>query len=299
MAALIWDQTGQRFFEAGVKKVALFKMENGVYQPGVAWSGVSKITESPDGADAQEIWADDIKYAAYRAAEKFNGGIEAYTYPDEWAECDGSAILEGFMAVGQQTRKPFGLAYVTTVGSDTEGFEAGYKLHLIYNATVSPSSRDYETMNDSPDAISFSWDFETTPINFEGHKATSHLEFDSVKAAAIGRTADLEALLAIVYGSANTNSRLPLPDEIYNMLHNDVETYSVNLRTMGGVLAAGKDIKYYITGTAVTLPTSSDITKEDATFGGWYDPADPTTTVTTIGSSETGDKEFIAKWSST
>lgn len=299
MAKLVWDQTGKRFFEGGIKNVALFVMNNGAYSTGVAWSGVTKVTESPDGADAQELWADDIKYASYRAGEKFNGSIEAYTYPDEWAECDGSAVVDGFMSIGQQTRKVFGLAYITTVGSDTEGFEAGHKLHIIYNATVSPSSRDYETLNDSPDAATFSWDFETTPINMTGYKATSHIEIDSVKAAATGNLEALEALEAKLFGSETNDPTLPLPDEVYQLVHSNIVSYSVNLRTMGGTIAAGHEVTSYVVGEGATLPTDSYVTKEDATFGGWYSPEDLSTPVTTIGSDETGDKEFIAKWTET
>lgn len=295
MAKLLWDQTGERYFEAGVKNVALFVTDAGVYGTGVAWNGVTKITESPDGADANDLWADDMKYASFRSAEKFNGSIEAYTYPDEWQECDGSAnIIPGF-SLGQQLRKVFGLVYKTTIGNDVEGFEKGYKLHIVYGATASPSSRDYSTINDNPDAISFSWDFETTPVVVDGYKSTSHLEFDSTKIPA-AKMAELEA---IVYGDASSDARLPLPAELIALMTDGERIYGVKLNTVGGTLAAGKNITTYTTGTAVDLPTSSDITKEGYSFTGWVEVNDVTTTVTEIPDTATGDKEYIAKWTET
>ena len=292
MARLLWDQTGERFYEAGVKNVALFVTTAGAYGAGVAWNGVTKITESPDGADANDLWADDMKYASFRSAEKFNGSIEAYTYPDEWCECDGSAnIIPGF-SLGQQTRKVFGLVYKTTIGNDVEGFEKGYKLHIVYGATASPSSRDYSTINDNPDAISFSWDFETTPVTVDGYKSTSHLEFDSTKIP----SAKMQALEDIIYGSVSADARLPLPAEIITLMTTGVRAYGVKLNAVGGVIDPAKDIKTYVTGTEVTLPVAADMTKEGYTFSAWYEVNDLTTSVTKIATTDTGDKEFIATW---
>ena len=295
MSKLLWDQTGERFYEAGIKNVALFVTSGGVYGAGVAWNGVTKITESPDGADANDLWADDMKYASFRSAEKFNGSIEAYTYPDEWQECDGSVnIIPGF-SLGQQNRKVFGLVYKTTIGNDVEGFEKGYKLHIVYGATASPSSRDYSTINDNPDAISFSWDFETTPVTVEGYKSTSHLEFDSTKIP----SSKMEALEAIVFGDNSHDARLPLPAEVIALMTDGTRIYGVKLNPVGGTLDASKNITTYTTGTAVTLPVAADITKEGYTFAGWVEVNDVSTVVTTIPDNATGDKEYIATWTST
>lgn len=294
MSVMKWDQIGERYFEAGVKKVALFKMDNGTYGVGVPWNGVSKISESPDGADNTDLWANDSKYASFRAAEKFGGSIEAYTYPDEWAECDGSAEIATGVTIGMQTRKVFGLAYITTIGNDTEQFDAGYKLHLVYGATTSPSSKDFQTINDNPDAISFSWDFDTTPVDVTGFKPTSHIEISSVKADATA----LAALEAIIYGSNSAEPRLPLPDEVMALM-GTAATYPVTLNPVGGTLAAGKDIHTYTTGTAVALPVAADITKEGYTFSGWVEINDVSTVVTTIPADATGPKSYIATWTET
>lgn len=223
MPKLKWDQTGERFYEAGVKEAALYVVQSGVYGTGVPWNGLTKIGESPEGADATDLWANDSKYATFRSVEKFGGSIEAYTYPDEFAECDGSAtIIPGFTA-GQQSRKMFGLVYKTTVGNDTDGFDKGYKIHIVYGATCSPSSKDYETINDSPDAIKFSWSFETTPVPITGYKPTSYLCFDSTKLAA-EKMALLEAKLYGTDGGSGeegTEATLPTPDEIIALLGNE------------------------------------------------------------------------------
>lgn len=239
MARLTWDQSGERYFEAGIKNVVLFvapakgetpagETGDSDYLAGVNWNGVTKVGESPDGADANDLWADDIKYASFRSAEEFNGSIEAYQYPDEFALCNGERKVGG-MTFGQQPRRAFGLAYVTTVGNDVEGFELGYKLHLVYNATCSPSSRDHETINDSPDAETMSWDFETTPVNIgtiDGveYKPTSHVVIDSRDFTASGKKAKLDALLDAVWGTdasgqtEGTDAYLPKPAKVYEIL---------------------------------------------------------------------------------
>lgn len=210
-APLTWDVEGQRLVESGVSKVVLYPMTNGVYENGVAWSGVTGINENPGGADVTDLYADNIKYASLRAAETFGFGIEAYMYPDEWAECDGSAKVLAGVTIGQQTRKAFGLCYRTEIGSDTNpGMDKGYKLHIVYNSTASPSGRSYATINNSPDAITFSWDANSTPVNVTGYKPTCTIVIDST-------TVDsdkLKALEKILYGSSEAAATLPNPDTV-------------------------------------------------------------------------------------
>lgn len=219
MAELKWDLSGQREFESGVRKVVLYPMGTSGYGAGVAWNGVTGITENPGGADATDLYADDIKYATLRAAETFSCTIEAYTYPDEWNECDGSAEAETGVFLGQQPRKAFGLCYRTEIGDDAHpGMDKGYKLHIVYNSTASPSSRGYTTINDNPDAITFSWEATSTPVEFskqeyKSHKAVSTITIDSTKVDSTKMTA-LEALL---YGSANAEASLPSPDDILDL----------------------------------------------------------------------------------
>lgn len=216
MAALTWDASGSRFYETGVNHGVLYPMtDSGTYGNGVAWNGLTGVTESPDGAEPNDLWADNIKYATLRSTETFGGTITAYTYPDEWMECDGSAALADGVFVGQQKRKSFGLCYRTEVGNDTATeSDDGYKLHLVYGATASPSERDYETINDSPDAIEFSWEFDTTPVNVTGAKPTSLITIDSTKCD----KDKLAALEKILYGDGTTKPRLPLPDEIKTLM---------------------------------------------------------------------------------
>lgn len=209
MTALIWDKTGERFYETGTKNGVLYvQNDSGTYKEGVAWNGLTAVTETPGGAEATDLYADDIKYASLRSAETFNATIEAYTYPDEFSQCDGSYELEKGVSIGQQPRKAFGFSYRTTVGNDT-GQEA-YKLHLIYGLTASPSEKGYSTINDSPDAITFSWEVESTPVNVAGFKPTSILTIDS-------RTADpqkLKELEGILYGTDSKEPTLLLPDQV-------------------------------------------------------------------------------------
>ena len=215
MAVIKWDSTGERFFEMGVKKGVLYPIDNeGNYTKGVAWNGLTSVAETPDGAEATDLYADDIKYASFRSAEKFGGTVEAYMFPDEWYECDGSAELAPGVYLGQQTRKKFGMSYVTQIGNDVQGDGFGYKLHLVYGATASPSERTYESINDSPDAITFSWDFETTPVDVAGHKPTSLITINSLKAD----PTKLKALEAILYGAESQEPRLPMPDEVYTLM---------------------------------------------------------------------------------
>lgn len=214
MAKIIWDNTGERLYETGVRNGVLYLMNEGAYTNGVAWNGLTAVTESPSGAEATPLYADDIKYLNLFSAEEFGATIEAYTYPDEFAACDGSASLLDGVYIGQQDRKIFGLCYRTTVGNDVDGATHGYKLHLIYGAMASPSEKAYATVNDSPEAITFSWEINTTPVNVTGYKPTATLIIDSTK---VDKT-KLAALEAILYGSESEEPRMPLPDEIASVM---------------------------------------------------------------------------------
>ena len=215
MAQLVWDQTGERYYETGVKNGVLYvyDTENKKYGTGVAWNGLTAVTESPSGAEATALYADDIKYLNLMSTEEFGATIEAYTYPDEFAECDGSATLGNGVFIGQQKRKTFALCYTTTLGNDTEGNEHGYKIHIIYGALAAPSEKAYATINDSPEAITFSWELTTTPVNVAGFKPTASITIDSTKASESGMT----ALKAKLYGSESEEPTLPMPDEIKTM----------------------------------------------------------------------------------
>lgn len=214
MAILTWDETGKRFYETGVRMGVLYPQSaEGTYPKGVAWNGLTGVTESPSGAESTPIYADDIKYVNMVSAEEFGATVEAYTYPDEFAECDGSASIAEGVVIGQQKRKIFGLCYRTALGNDIEGEDYGYKLHLIYGATASPSEKGYQTINDSPEAITFSWELTTTPVSVTGFKPTASLTIDSTKVEAV----DLKALETILYGGEETEARLPLPDEIISL----------------------------------------------------------------------------------
>lgn len=212
---LKWDETGTRNLEAGVSHVALFVIEDGVYGDGVAWSGVTAFNENPSGADVTDLYADNIKYASLRAAEKYGFTIEAYQYPEEWGECDGSAEAAPGVYLGQQNRKAFGLIVRTEIGDDTHpGMDKGYKLHIIYNSTASPSGRGYTTINENPDAISFSWECNSTPVAVDGYKAVSSIVIDSTKADAT-KLATLESL---IYGNGTTAAKMPTPDQVISTL---------------------------------------------------------------------------------
>ena len=217
MAKLVWDKTGDRLYETGVKNGVLYIPTSGVYSKGVAWNGLTAVTESPSGAEATALYADDIKYLSLMSTEEFGATIEAYTYPDEFAACDGSAELADGVMIGQQKRSTFGLCYKTTIGNDTEGNDHGYKLHIIYGAQAAPSEKAYATINDSPEAITFSWEITTTPVNVTGAKPTASLVIDSTKAD----PSKLSALEDILYGKdgePGNEPRLPLPDEIKTLM---------------------------------------------------------------------------------
>ena len=211
MTKLAWDKTGERFYETGVKNGVLYlKDATGAYTTGYAWNGLISVTESPSGAEAKPLYADDIKYLNLMSNEEFAATIEAYTYPDEFAQCDGSASLADGVMIGQQSRSTFGMSYKTTLGNDEDGNDLGYKIHLIYGALAAPSEKAYATINDSPEAITFSWEISTTPVEVEGFKPTATVVIDSTKVD----KDQLASLEEILYGGENEEARLPLPAEI-------------------------------------------------------------------------------------
>ena len=222
MAKIVWDKSSERLYETGVKNGVLYVQgTGGTYPKGVAWNGLTAVTESPSGAEPTPLYADDIKYLNLLSTEEFGATIEAYTYPDEFAECDGSKSLADGVYIGQQARKAFGMCYKTTLGNDTEGNDHGYKLHIIYGALAAPSEKAYETINDSPEAITFSWEISTTPVNVKGSKPTATIVIDSTKA----NPEKLAALEVILFGAdapngegTGTDPRLPLPDEIATLM---------------------------------------------------------------------------------
>lgn len=214
MSKLVWDAVGERFYETGVKMGVLYVQDKGAYSNGVAWNGLTAITESPSGAEANPFYADDTKYLNIMSAEDFGGTIEAYTYPDEFKACNGEGELAAGVTIGQQARKVFGMCYRTIIGNDTDGNDLGYKLHLVYGAQASVAEKAYTTVNESPEPIAFSWEFTTTPVAVAGAKPTSIVTIDSTKVDA----GKLTALEAILYGSESEEPRLPLPDEIATLM---------------------------------------------------------------------------------
>lgn len=206
MSKLIWDAIGEHFYETGVDHGVFYPVVNGVYTGGEAWNGLTAVNENPSGADETKLWADNIKYLGLRAAEEYGATIEAYTYPDGFAACDGSATVISGVRIGQQARKPFGFVYRSRIGNDTDLDNHGYKLHLIYGLTANPSQKGYSTVNDSPEAITFSWEASSTPVNVEGFKPTSNIEIDSTKFTTTEKKALLDALEAKLYGSDGTVS---------------------------------------------------------------------------------------------
>ena len=216
MPRIIWDNVGERFYETGISQGVLYPIQaDGTYSLGVAWNGLTTVSETPSGAEATPLYADNIKYMNLIAVEEFGASIEAYTYPDEFAQCDGSAEIAPGVMVGQQSRKTFGLSYKTIVVNDTDGPEYGYKIHCIYGALAAPSEKSYATINDSPEAISFSWEVTTTPVPVNGFKPTACITIDSAKV----KDADkMKALEDILYGDDTTEARLPLPEEIMSIM---------------------------------------------------------------------------------
>lgn len=215
MAKLVWDATGERLYETGVNNGVLYPQStDGTYPKGVAWNGLTAVTESPSGAEATPLYADNIKYLNLMSVEEFGATIEAYTYPDEFSECNGEAELATGVSIGQQKRKTFGMSYKTVVGNDVDGNNHGYKLHIIYGAMAAPSEKAYATINDSPEAITFSWEVTTTPVSVDGFEPTASITIDSTKVD----SSKLTALETILYGSESEEARLPLPNEIATLM---------------------------------------------------------------------------------
>lgn len=210
---LLWDKTGERLYETGVSKGVLYPQVSGAYPKGVAWNGLTAVNESPSGAEATPLYADNIKYLNLMSAEEFGATVEAYMYPDEFGACNGEAELADGVSIGQQKRTPFGLSYQTKIGSDQDT-DLGYKIHLIYGALAAPSEKAYATVNDSPEAITFSWEVSTTPVEVTGFKPTASLVIDSTKV----ESSALAKLEEVLYGATDTEARLPLPDEVLSII---------------------------------------------------------------------------------
>lgn len=254
---LQWDKVGERFYETGVDRGVLYLSDaNGAYDDGFAWNGLTTVTESPSGAEASPQYADNIKYLNLVSAEQFGATIEAFTYPDEFAECDGTAVPAPGVRVGQQTRRTFGLAYRTLVGNDVESSDLGYKLHLVYGALAAPSEKAYATVNDTPEALTFSWELTTTPVNVTDLKPTAALTIDSTEVDA----ANLAALEDILYGTAGADPRLPLPDEVIALFAGAV----TEVETVAPTYDAGTDI--------ITIPATPGV---DYRINGNVVPAGP------------------------
>lgn len=272
MSELKWDESGKRFYETGVKQGVLYPQVDGQYPIGYAWNGLLAITESPSGAEANDMYADDMKYGSIRSAEQFGGTIEAYTYPDEFMPCDGSAEVVTGVNVGQQTRQAFGLCYRTTIGNDVKGTNAGTKLHLIYNATASPSERAYQTINDSPEAITFSWEFETSPVNITNYKPTSIITIDTTKLTSISQQGALANLEKILYGVnpdptavppiEGADPRLPLPNEVIEILDVNPEPEPEPMLIIPSAMDSDEVIKGALVGD---LQSNIDIANEEIT----------------------------------
>ena len=214
MSKLVWDSIGERYYETGIEQVALFPQEGGAYPTGVAWNGITALNITPSGAEPTPLYANNKKYLTLISVEELGGTIEAYTYPKEWAACDGSAEVVAGVYLGQQPRKTFGLVGKTLLGNDTEGTTHGYKLHIIYGGLASPSEMSNATVNDSPEARTMSWEFSTTPVPVEGYNDTSYICINSTEVDA----EKLKALEAVIYGSADKEASLPLPAEIFTLL---------------------------------------------------------------------------------
>jgi len=220
---IVWDDTGSKIFEYGLDRGVHYTIDdNGAYVHGVPWNGLTKVDEKPTGAESNDIYADNIKYGSIQGAEKFEAGIEAFTYPDQFAECDGSTEVAPGAKIGQQARKPFGFSYRSLIGNDVKGEGFGYKIHLVYGCKASPSDKSRETVNDSVDAMSMSWDLTTTPVNVTGYKPTATFEIDSTRTDAT----KLAAIEEILYGTDDTEARMPLPDEIIALLKGETSSAS-------------------------------------------------------------------------
>ena len=297
MSKLVWDQITEKIFETGVKKGVLFVQNAaGEYPTGVAWNGLTAVTESPSGAEPSPIYANDAKYAVIMSSEEFAATIEAYTYPTEFEACDGSAELAPGVVIGQQNRSPFGLAYQTTIGNDVSGLDYGYKLHLLYGALAAPSEKGYETINDNPDAITFSWEVSTTAVAVAGKKPTAILTIDSTKVSA----EKLAILEGIIFGTDNSDPRLPLPDEVASIFieaapnalalssitpdddsSNTAITANIVL-TFNNAIAKESIVVASAAGVIISGVKSWDATKKILTFNPTADLTNSTTYIVTV-----------------
>lgn len=287
--ALEWDKTGEKLYETGIDRGVVFpyNAQSKEYGAGVAWNGLTKVTESPEGAEATDLWADNIKYVTLRSAEKFKATIEAYMYPDEVADLDGTAEIATGVRIGQQSRGMFGFSYRTLIGNDTEQTDHGYRIHIVYGGTIAPSSKDRSTVNDSPEAVTFSWELDTTPVNVTGFKPTAHLEIDSTKVDSEKLTLLEEAL----YGTENTDSRFLLPDDVTEIVGPAAVTYTVTFDTDGGSAVAAQTVEE---GGKVTKP--ADPTKQGSTFDDWYKNAAKTQKWNFSTDTVSDDTTIYAKW---
>lgn len=259
MATVVWDEAGKKLYETGTDRGVLYPKTAGAYGTGVPWNGLTGVTENPTGAEETKLYANNNKYASLRSAEEFGFTIEAYTYPDEWAECDGSAVIALGARAGQQSRKSFGLTYRTLIGNDEDLNDHGYKIHIIYGATASPSERGYETVNDSPEAITFSWECDTTPVPVPGFKPTSCITIDSTDFVTVADIQKLTNLENILYGTPSSDPRLPLPDEVMTVLGTTVEIVDVDLAALTiGTLALTPAFKPSITSYTANTTNATD-----------------------------------------
>ena len=292
MSRLTWDETGERLYETGIKRGVLYPYDttSKKYAPGVAWNGLTSFSESPSGAEPNDLYADDQKYLSLYSAEQLGGTIEAYTYPDEFMACDGSEEVATGVIIGQQSRKAFGFCYRSTVGNDTDGNDYGYKLHLIYGCKASPSEKQYQTINDSPEANTFSWEITTNPVDVPGKKPTSILVIDSTKCTTEHAQAALTALEDILYGGENTEPEMPLPADIIRMF---TETETVTLTFNANGHGTAPEAETVTKGTAATAPTDPEA--EGYTFGGWYEEA-ACTNAFSFATVLNADKTVYAKW---
>jgi len=278
MAVLTWDQSGERLYETGVDQGVLYIPNNGVYDTGYAWNGLTAVTESPSGAEATPMYADNIKYLNLLSVEEFGGTIEAMTYPDEFAACDGTAIPETGVTLSQQTRQLFGLSYRSRIGNDVEAADYGYKMHLVYGALAAPSERAYNTINDSPEAITFSWTFTTTPVSVTGYKPAALMTIDSTKV----NPTNMQTVLDALHGTSSTSPRLPLPDEILQMVANSqtvvttvaptfvAGTGVITIPTVTGVTYRRADTNAVVTGTVTIATSGASLTIKAAPSSGLY-----------------------------
>ena len=299
MSKLQWDQTGERFYETGVEKTVLYPLNSSnQYTPGVAWNGVSSIQESPSGAEPSDIYAHHRKYLSLYSAEELGATIEAYTSPEEFDQCDGMAEATDGLTLSQQSRKTFGLSYVTKIGNDVDGDDHGYKIHLLYGCKASPSERGFTTINDSPEAISFSWSVTTTKQDVpDGFKPTSLITIDSTKFTTTEGKARLKALEDKLYGTdgtggaPGTDAYLPLPAEVISTLTANVETVTLTFNANGhGTAPAAQTVLKGGTGTEPTAPTAAGYD-----FDGWYEEA-ACTNAFVFSTVLNADKTIYAKW---